>query len=261
MWAALESMAARLATLHASDADIATLRHLFDEFQNSPAVRASVRIFGCEHRLPYGGHCARRLADHRRCDPQPAHSCARHTPRDHHAKRSRRPLDHRSFEDHRGARAARHRTGRAAHPPAHARSRGPRRSLLRFSRLTVRLPRSPHSPLGRAWAVLRRRRAAARYCGRSAAATSPCSARGATARTPASVSGSRNAARKRLGVDPDRQRRIDAQIDSPARLIGEVDAAKFLDAALQETHVALGCEQFAIPVEQFRGGGIDDTRP
>jgi len=36
MWAALESMAARLATLHASDADIATLRHLFDEFQNSP---------------------------------------------------------------------------------------------------------------------------------------------------------------------------------------------------------------------------------
>jgi DNA-binding GntR family transcriptional regulator len=36
MWAALESMAARLATLHASDEDIARLRHLFDEFQNSP---------------------------------------------------------------------------------------------------------------------------------------------------------------------------------------------------------------------------------
>jgi DNA-binding GntR family transcriptional regulator len=36
MWAALESMAARLATLHAADADIAKLRHLFDEFQNSP---------------------------------------------------------------------------------------------------------------------------------------------------------------------------------------------------------------------------------
>ena len=36
MWAALESMAARLATLHASDADIGKLRHLFDEFQNSP---------------------------------------------------------------------------------------------------------------------------------------------------------------------------------------------------------------------------------
>src|ERR1700726_4132094 len=36
MWAALESMAARLATLDATDAAIGKLRHLFDEFQNSP---------------------------------------------------------------------------------------------------------------------------------------------------------------------------------------------------------------------------------
>jgi DNA-binding GntR family transcriptional regulator len=36
VWAALESMAARLATLHATDAAIARVRHLFDEFQNSP---------------------------------------------------------------------------------------------------------------------------------------------------------------------------------------------------------------------------------
>jgi DNA-binding GntR family transcriptional regulator len=36
VWAALESMAARLATLHATDAEIAKLRHLFDGFQNSP---------------------------------------------------------------------------------------------------------------------------------------------------------------------------------------------------------------------------------
>src|ERR1700744_55321 len=36
MWAALESMAARLATLHASEEEIAKLRHLFDEFRNSP---------------------------------------------------------------------------------------------------------------------------------------------------------------------------------------------------------------------------------
>jgi DNA-binding GntR family transcriptional regulator len=35
MWAALESMAARLATLNASDADIGALRHMFDEFRNS----------------------------------------------------------------------------------------------------------------------------------------------------------------------------------------------------------------------------------
>src|SRR6201995_4850380 len=31
MWAALESMAARLATIHASDDEIAKVRHLFDE--------------------------------------------------------------------------------------------------------------------------------------------------------------------------------------------------------------------------------------
>ena len=40
VWAALESLAARLITLNASDADIAGLRHLFDEFRgagHSPA--------------------------------------------------------------------------------------------------------------------------------------------------------------------------------------------------------------------------------
>ncbi len=36
MWAALESMSARLATLHAPDTEVAKLRHLFDSFQNSP---------------------------------------------------------------------------------------------------------------------------------------------------------------------------------------------------------------------------------
>jgi DNA-binding GntR family transcriptional regulator len=35
MWAALESMAARLATLHATDEEIAQLRHMFDNFQDS----------------------------------------------------------------------------------------------------------------------------------------------------------------------------------------------------------------------------------
>src|SRR5438132_7743254 len=42
MWAALESMAARLATLNASDEDIGALRHMFDEFRNStPAEHIS----------------------------------------------------------------------------------------------------------------------------------------------------------------------------------------------------------------------------
>jgi DNA-binding GntR family transcriptional regulator len=35
VWAALESLAARLITLNASDAEIAGLRHLFDEFQGA----------------------------------------------------------------------------------------------------------------------------------------------------------------------------------------------------------------------------------
>ena len=35
MWAALESMAARLATLHATDEEIARLRHMFDNFRDS----------------------------------------------------------------------------------------------------------------------------------------------------------------------------------------------------------------------------------
>src|SRR5579872_2820169 len=35
MWAALESMAARLATLHASDEEIARLRHMFDNFRDA----------------------------------------------------------------------------------------------------------------------------------------------------------------------------------------------------------------------------------
>ena len=35
MWAALESMAARLATVNASDADLQSLRHMFDDFLNS----------------------------------------------------------------------------------------------------------------------------------------------------------------------------------------------------------------------------------
>ncbi|MEM5421536.1 MULTISPECIES: GntR family transcriptional regulator [Paraburkholderia] len=35
MWAALESMAARLATIHATDEEIARLRHMFDDFRDS----------------------------------------------------------------------------------------------------------------------------------------------------------------------------------------------------------------------------------
>jgi len=38
MWAALESMAARIATINASDAEIAALRHMFDDFASANPV-------------------------------------------------------------------------------------------------------------------------------------------------------------------------------------------------------------------------------
>ena len=61
VWAALESMAARLATLHGSDADIAALRHLMDAFRSGPEAerleeysdaniafhQAIIRLSGC----------------------------------------------------------------------------------------------------------------------------------------------------------------------------------------------------------------------
>ena len=45
VWAALEGMSARLATLHAPDSEIGKLRHLFDEFENSRrrSISASIR--------------------------------------------------------------------------------------------------------------------------------------------------------------------------------------------------------------------------
>ena len=44
MWAALESLAVRLAALSAEDAQITALRRLFDEFQNPPVSNASTDI-------------------------------------------------------------------------------------------------------------------------------------------------------------------------------------------------------------------------
>ena len=48
MWAALESMAARLATLNASDAEIATLRTMFDEYSHANIAfhQAIIRLSG-----------------------------------------------------------------------------------------------------------------------------------------------------------------------------------------------------------------------
>jgi len=118
MWAALESMAARLATLYATDAEIATLRHLFDEFQNSPPSEhldeySDANIAFHTAVIALGG--SQTIVD-----------------------ATRNPLHHRSPEDNRGFGAARHRVGRTADPAAHPRPRCTRRSPLRLPGLAAR---------------------------------------------------------------------------------------------------------------------------
>ena len=55
-WAALESMAARLATQNASDEEIAGLRKMFATFEDGEVAREARRIFRGEHRVPPGDH-------------------------------------------------------------------------------------------------------------------------------------------------------------------------------------------------------------
>ena len=118
VWAALESMAARLATLNASDADIGALRHMFDEFHTlTPA----------EHLHEYSDaniafHQAIiqpvRFAPDGQDDRESLHPRPRHPPDDHLAEGPGVALDCRSHAHHRGAGAPRHRAGRAARPAA-----------------------------------------------------------------------------------------------------------------------------------------------
>jgi DNA-binding transcriptional regulator YhcF (GntR family) len=114
VWAALEGMSARLATLHAPDSEISKLRHLFVSSADHPAGRITADRGGDQEPV-----------HPRACDPQ-GHDLA---------GQPRGALDHRSSEDHRSAGAARYRTGRAADAPAHARPGHARRTLLRLSRL------------------------------------------------------------------------------------------------------------------------------
>jgi len=113
MWAALESMSARLATLHAPDAEIGKLRHLFDEFQNSPPAEhldeySDANIAFHQMIIRLGG--SQLIADR---DQESVPARAR-DPQGHDlAERARRTLDHRSPENHRSPRAARHRARRA----------------------------------------------------------------------------------------------------------------------------------------------------
>ncbi len=110
MWAALESMAARLATLNASDGDIAALRSMFDEFRNSTPSEhieeysdANIAFHQAIIRLS-GSHLMGKTIE------ESVHARSRHSPDDHFAKRPCRALDRRSYAHHRSAGKARYRT-------------------------------------------------------------------------------------------------------------------------------------------------------
>ena len=136
MWAAIESMAARLATTNASDEDIAGLRKMFDEFRSSTPAQhideysdaniafhqAIIRLSGSQ---PDGQD-----------DREPVPARARDPADDDLAERPRGALDRRPHADHRSAGEARHRARRAPRPPALARPRGVRREALRLPRVS-----------------------------------------------------------------------------------------------------------------------------
>ena len=106
-WAALESMAARLITTNATTDEIATLRKHVRDLRERRGARASRRIFRGEHRVSpdHHPHEQERRAD--RSGREPVHPHAHDPPQDHRRAGSRRPLDPRSHEHHRGARSAR----------------------------------------------------------------------------------------------------------------------------------------------------------
>ncbi len=132
MWAALESMSARLATLHAPDAEIEQAAPPVRRIPEFPARGAYRRVLGRQHRLSPDDHPPGRLATDRGRDQESVPARARHSQGHDLAERSCRPLDHRAPENHRSAGTARHRARRAADAPAHARSRRARRAHCNF---------------------------------------------------------------------------------------------------------------------------------
>ena len=111
MWAALECMAVRLATLNAPDHEIAKLRHLFDGFQNSPPAEhldeySDANIAFHTAVIALGGsqmivETTRNLLIHVRAIRRATIMQSDRA----------RPIHHRSFENHRGAGASRYGIG------------------------------------------------------------------------------------------------------------------------------------------------------
>ena len=259
MWAALESMAARLATLNASDAEIAKLRHLFDEFQNSPPSEhlgeySDANIAFHTAVIALGGSqmiidATRNLLMHVRAIRR-----ATITQSD---RAARSIIDHlkiiEALEKRDTELAERltrqHTLDLAAHVDR----------LLRFSRLA-----QPH--LSKQSAASRRRRASApQVSPRSAQIFRQRAAQVAVERAPPPQSRRATCPGRAAPLArPLRRSRTGAplsirQIDPPAGLLGKVDAAKSLDAALQEIRVVLGRQRGPVRVQESRGAAASTS--
>ena len=86
VWAALESMAARLATDHATDEELGSLRRMFATFNEDQIEGPDRRVFGDKHQFSFAHSGAVEMhaaQDHRR---RAVSAYARHT-RPHHERR------------------------------------------------------------------------------------------------------------------------------------------------------------------------------
>ena len=270
MWAALESMAARLATLHAPDAEIAKLRHLFDEFQNSPPSEhlyeySDANIAFHTDVIRLGGSqtiidATRNLLLHVRAIRR-----ATITQSD---RAARSIIDHLKIIEALERRdtelaerlTRQHTLDLAAHVDR----------ILRFSRLALRVPAaiaagagdiaSALCPTDPVWPDLARRPEVQRAIrsGHRPRQTRPAPRRAALRDVPGSATACLQCAHDRPA--PLARRRY-ADRCVRCAWIGEIDLAEFLDAALQEPDVVLGRQQVPVGIEGCGRARVDVDAP
>ena len=123
VWAALESMAARLATLNARAEEIAQLRSMFMTFEGPDGARAQIDEYSDTNIRFHQAIIALSKSDllARMADPAlRAHE--RDPSADHYGARPGGTVDHRSHAHHRGDREARYRALGATRPRAQLRA-------------------------------------------------------------------------------------------------------------------------------------------
>ena len=134
-WAALEGMAARLITQHASDQEIGQLRQMFTKFENGQ-LHARLDEYS-QVNIEFHQSIIRMSENRVLIDLAAESVCAHaHDPaQDHRRRGSRRPLDPRSYEHHPGAGTTRNRACRGIGPRSRARTGGSCEAPRELSRL------------------------------------------------------------------------------------------------------------------------------